>query len=288
MKKSNWAMFIALAFLIVSVSCSLPSTPIPPTSTPSPMPPTVTPNPTETAKLIPSPTLVSTAEQTATLIPSPTLESTMEPTATATAQAVTLDCRNSINNPANVDWRTKKCDTFSTDNGDWLTEERDNDLATYSKRIKSGKYQIEITSKKSMFTYSTISAEFSDFLVTMTTDVDCEKDCASGIVFRHSDIGKYIFVVDPYDQAYKIAYLLDGEWVKIIDWTTSSLINKNGTNQLTVLSKGTEYIVYINDDEVNQFSDDAITSGKVGFATNIRDENVHATIYFDNFLLLAP
>jgi hypothetical protein len=122
----------------------------------------------------------------------------------------------------------------------------------------------------------------------MTAEVDSEVDKAVGIVFRSSDTSMYVFLVYPSDQTYKISYRLDDNWVKIVNSTTSAAINKNGTNQITVLGKGTEYTVYINGNEVNKFSDDTIKSGKVGFAAEIFSANEHATFHFDNFLLLAP
>ncbi len=57
MKKSIWAILLAVVFLTIMLSgCARVSTPVPPTNTPSPIPPTSTPEPTATATLKPSPT----------------------------------------------------------------------------------------------------------------------------------------------------------------------------------------------------------------------------------------
>lgn len=226
-----------------------------------------------------------------TTVDIPTAESSIQFDATVTALAATLvaeSCRDAINIPVNVDWQIIECDTFSNDNGTWWTGSYDDEYAISTQSISNGEFHWGMNSKQSLASYKTISADYSDFLATVTARVDNEGDTAIGIVFRLSNIGKYTFVINPANQTYRISQYLDGNWERIVDWTTSSAINKNETNQLSVIGKGTEYTVYINSKEVDQFSDNTFTSGKIGFMVNMFDANVIATFHFDNFLLLAP
>ena len=101
-----------------------------------------------------------------------------------------------------------------------------------------------------------------------------------GILFRYSSKGAYGFGI-----AAAGAYIVR-EWDEdnetkppenLIDWTTSSVINKEGKNTLRVVTSGSLMEFYINGTMVNSITDDTLTEGKIGLFVDHLQE-----VAFDN------
>jgi len=88
----------------------------------------------------------------------------------------------------------------------------------------------------------------------------------SGMFFAAADNTHYYrFLITPYGE-YNVWKLNGEEWTKIFDWAKSTKINSgyNKENTLKVTNSGYTYTLFINGEQVNQFTDIAPFGNKIG------------------------
>ena len=139
----------------------------------------------------------------------------------------------------------------------------------------------------------------TNFTSDLDISVDTEwlggiDDYAYGILFRNSSKGSYGFGISANGW-----YVVD-EWGEdldtgpegLIDWTTSSVINKEGKNTLRVITRGSLFEFYINGVMVNSITDDTLTEGRirlyVGNLQEVAFDNLVVKVTEDGQPLLKP
>ena len=74
-------------------------------------------------------------------------------------------------------------------------------------------------------------------------------------------------------------------WDYPINWTISTAINKNSSNVLKVVAKGSAIQVFINGQLQGSITNSRLSSGKAGVSVNIPEAGKTAVIEMDNYYL---
>lgn len=108
------------------------------------------------------------------------------------------------------------------------------------------------------------------------------------MIFREDTFGNLYYLGINQTGRYILERSYNDEWKNIIDWTSSSAIVIGETNRLTVIAKGNQFLLFINDVFVAETHDEMIKRGKLALAISLKRANQEATIEFDNFELREP
>lgn len=107
-----------------------------------------------------------------------------------------------------------------------------------------------------------------------------------GCRIQANDDGYYMRISG--DGYYSIARTEDGEFVYLVDWETSSRINKgNATNTIRVVCSGETLELYVNDRRLASVTDSSYTTGDVTL-TATTFETTPTTVHFDNIVVREP
>ena len=102
-----------------------------------------------------------------------------------------------------------------------------------------------------------------------------------GILFRNSQLkGMYGFGIAASGSYISSEWDENGTPENLIDWTDSSVINKEGKNTLRVVTSGSLFEFYINGTMVNSITDETLTEGKIALSVNNIQE-----VAFDNLVV---
>jgi len=151
---------------------------------------------------------------------------------------------------------------------------------TGSWRIEEGRLILSGTGVGRLMTVRPTTHFTSDLDISVDTEwLGGENRASYGILFRFSLKGIYGFGISA-TGGYGI-YEWDEGWdtppEALIDWTASSVINKEGKNTLRVVTSGSLFEFYINGTMVNSVTDETLTEGVIGlFVQNIQE------VAFDN------
>ena len=147
-------------------------------------------------------------------------------------------------------------------------------------RIEDGRLILSGTGVGKMMSVEPNTNFTSDLDISVDTEwLGGEDGYAYGIIFRRSSKGGYGFgiaaaggyIVNEWDEDWDTAP------EPLIDWTTSSVINKKGKNKLRVITSGSLFEFYINGVMVNSITDDTLTEGNISLEVSKVQE-----VAFDN------
>jgi tetratricopeptide (TPR) repeat protein/Tol biopolymer transport system component len=175
-------------------------------------------------------------------------------------------------------------DDFSTPEGGWGET---SDLQSV-KKYENGQYYIRVNARE-LFIWSTTGRDFADFMVEVeATQVSGPNDNGYGLLFRFQDDQRFYRFDISGDGFYLLSKRLEDQWVTLVDWTASPVINKGqATNRLKVICQGSQISLYVNGRHLTDFSDVSYNHGDIGlFAGTLSQGGVH--ISFDNLKVWAP
>ena len=100
-----------------------------------------------------------------------------------------------------------------------------------------------------------------------------------GLMFRAADIDNAFIFLIVAQGYYSLGKLTNGSYTKILDWTFSEKITKNGKNQMIIKFTNSKIIVFVNNQELFKLSDipaitESIAYGGIGFYSS---KEVHAS-----------
>ena len=161
-------------------------------------------------------------------------------------------------------------------------------------RIDDGRIILTGTGDERMMVIQPNTNFTSDLDISVDTEWLGGEDRADyGILFRVSSKGQYSFgiaaaggyVIREWDESF-------GPPEDLIDWTTSSVINKEGKNTLRIITRGSLFEFYINGVMVNSITDDTLTEGRirlyVGNLQEVAFDNLVVKVIEDGEPLLKP
>lgn len=152
---------------------------------------------------------------------------------------------------------------------------------------KNGEYSIMVK-VPNLITWSLAPTEqsFGNFALEVDTRQVSEATGEYGVIFRFQDEdNSYAFSINS-NGLYRLDKRLNGEWISLIPWTNSPLIDPTGWNQLKVEAVGTKITLYINDQPLATVTDSSFTEGNIGlFVGTFEEPNVE--VHFDNVVVSA-
>jgi len=253
--------------------------------------PTLTPTKTST------PSKTPTTRPTKTLTPLPPTK-TLTPTPTVN-RAATQQARDSALTAVSAkvlllqagQWKIKLSDSFDNNNNDWYTSTTDSEYGKGEIKVTDGKYRWTYTAyKNSIYRAWHYTVSLSDFILTVEgQETGNSTNSDFGVVFRNNSAGDfYYYGIDQKDRSFHFAIYYNDKWSNLISATSSSAIQSNKANQITIIAQGSRFTFFINDQFVAEIVDDTLTSGPMGFAIQVHNANESTVFEFDNIELRTP
>jgi LPXTG-motif cell wall-anchored protein len=111
---------------------------------------------------------------------------------------------------------------------------------------------------------------------------------SQGLVFRAEDLSNYYAVLlNSREGQYTIRKLEGDEWTDIVPMTDSPLVKADTElNVLRVDGDGDDFTVYLNDEELDTFSDSTFAKGSVGMIL-VNEDAVEPHMHFDNIVVYS-
>lgn len=223
----------------------------------------------------PTPTPLMTPTSTPTAVPPTPTQTVAPPTATATVIPSTPTPSVTVSNTTiPVEWPL----------GDGLTEFSD---TKYFGSIVDGRYIWKATTVEGVATgISAITPIVSNFV--FQTDIRIIEGRANtlyGLNFREGDEGSYDFLIQ--NDGHFLFRMWSWEAEKydyIVEWEKSSAIRNDQPNRLKVVAQGSKIQLFINDKLVVDTVHEGITTGNLGFATAL-DQDQSITFEISNYSL---
>jgi hypothetical protein len=108
---------------------------------------------------------------------------------------------------------------------------------------------------------------------------------AFGVLFRYQGKGDRHELAINGKGSYTFGKKVDDEWASIVDWTSSAAIKGIGqVNHVRLIAYGNTFILYVNDQFVDEFTDDALPSGDIAPVVTVYDDPP-ARATFDNIVI---
>lgn len=137
--------------------------------------------------------------------------------------------------------------------------------ATDSFKVEDGKLVVAPAAANSLWVTNRASLyDDIDMCVSMTTVTGVEpEDAKAGLVFWSTDANNlYVFEFAPNGKA-SVWRRQRGKWLEQVDWKDAegAATGDGGTNELRVVTKGNEAILYVNETEFARFTGSAPDNG---------------------------
>ncbi len=227
--------------------------------------------------------------ETQTPEPTPTEEIDLTATAAADFEA-TRSAQTAILTEQRT-WPVVLDEQFNNANRNWSTGPNNSNLSVEDLEISANQYVWQITSKKSMGSFSFPDMnDLTDMLVSvdlqMTNSTGNLSDQA-GIIFRQNEGAFYFFGANP--QGTFSLRLYDGSgWNQLIELSESDFLRSKQPVHLEVSMQGSQIILAINNEVVGWADDAWLNSGIAGLGVNLPAPGEDATVIFSNFKVQAP
>jgi hypothetical protein len=108
------------------------------------------------------------------------------------------------------------------------------------------------------------------------------------VIFRIQDNQNYYHFHITDHRFFTVSANKDGQWLPIVDWTTTNAIKPNGVNQLEVMAHEQHFVFLINGQIISEVDDDRFNEGLVGLAIEGYTLEEEVTFDFMDIILRAP
>lgn len=211
-------------------------------------------------------------------------------TATASSAAVTATA-SSVQGEANAPagWRVAMYEPFEDNDNRWFVGKDDQNEFNHSDiEVQDHAYVWTATARQGFVSWglSQSLGSFTDFYATVDGQlVSGEQSTAYGIVARESKRSFYVFEVNE-QGGWAVEVLKDDIWNTLSSGRSGTIVT--GGNHLAVKGAGTDFLFYVNNEQVAKVSDDRLSSGTIGLIIEMGFRGATSTISFDNFTVLTP
>jgi hypothetical protein len=148
--------------------------------------------------------------------------------------------------------------------------------------IEGGVYSIEVK-RQNWIAWNSIGGVYDDFVIEFEVAlVDGDSYNDAGLLFRFQDRDNYYELDINGEGSYAVGKQVDGEWVQIVEWTSSSALQSLGAvNRVRLIADGDQFEVIANGQTIDRFADGDYPSGDIApVVTAYDDPPARAT--FDN------
>lgn len=158
----------------------------------------------------------------------------------------------------------------------------ENSLARYA--FVDGTYQMQVKQPERLV-WSIVGGPYRDFRISVESRITPDNPVAAvGLIFHYQDENNFYLYSITNDGFYALELLMNNQWITLIDWTPSKLIDSR-SNLLSVATSGDRIYLYINGTLLETTRDDSFTAGSVGIGVTSLDA-IPATVSFDNLLII--
>ncbi len=238
------------------------------------------PSSTPTSSSTPRPTATTTITPSPTSTPTPNLTATQQVLdVTSTAQVIQSTATQIASK-----WRVVFSESFDSNKNKWPTGPSDDSYANITHTVENGAYTWDITAHQDFIGWNRINkTTYTDFSFSAQVQQNIESGSSDmGLIFREDANGNFYYFGITNDQHYLLAAYHNKQWSDLIDWTSSSALSTDGPNRLTVIAQGNHFILFINDQFVNETYDDQIKKGVNAIAVELSPADAHVVYQFDN------
>jgi len=184
-------------------------------------------------------------------------------------------------------------DAFDSNLNEWRATEEDNDFWVGRTSVENGGYLWQVDEAKDVFiawadfTNPGALTDFDAAMLAQRTNGLPENVCY-GMLFRKTidgiDTGAYAFSVCDHGYFSILYYDESAGWETIQDWTETTATYQDQPNLLEISARGPDFTLFINSQQVAQFSDDRLKEGYVALFIDFYEKEPGAVL-FDNFAL---
>jgi hypothetical protein len=188
------------------------------------------------------------------------------------------------------DWPLILKDTFDNNSNNWFNGTYDGDYITETVSIVGGKYKWVTTAKDTVTDFGNPDlGPLGDFFVSAEgQQLSGSSNAEYGLMLRHTDAGDYTFGINENTGEYYFGLWYNDDYTFLIDYTASSAIHQGKPNLLAVQASGSQFLLYINEEEVGEVDDSTISNGDVAVTIYLDSAGDTAVFAFDNFEVYGP
>lgn len=175
-------------------------------------------------------------------------------------------------------------DDFSDSFGGW-----DDAFDPYTRKVYgNNRYQIEVNASN-LVAWGLANRDVANFEVQVEArQEDGDPKNSYGLIFRFQDRDNFYRFDISGDGYYLLSKFIEGQWVTLVDWTSSDHINKGNTdNILKVSAFGPNITVWANGQQLASVTDDSLARGNFGFFAGTFAEPA-SWVSFDNLKMWIP
>lgn len=175
---------------------------------------------------------------------------------------------------------------FSEQSSEWEVKPNREDWGTMVYSVTGGLFQWEmnLNQDKGLSVKSKIKINLPEegYQISLDTKFEstCE-GCSSGLIFNFQDWDNYYYAELETDGDLSVYAFNNKKWTQVSDTVRAQNYHPPNMNKMTVINKGNNFEIRINDMSASRFTDDRFHGGTVG----LRAEGTKGTkniIYFDN------
>jgi len=206
------------------------------------------------------------------------------PAATVAATAPPTAAPTDDPNPPPDGWNLVLREQFDKD-GEWgIATDSGHDVTAI---VSDGALDWTLSTKDaSSYRDPDLNAPLSDFMMSVNVHL-VRGDGTYGVTFRAQDEGEYAFKVT-YGGQYSLQFGDNSGWTKLTDWTETGVEGDSVPRRIAVRAEGDHFTMYVNDQQVGEFSDSRLKKGTVGLIVSTFDDSSITEVKFDNLTIYAP
>lgn len=218
-------------------------------------------------------------------------QATAQARATATALALKAQVTATAQAKTNLLAGYTHYDTFDNNGNEWRSGEETNDYWVGKTAIEGGRYLWQVDEALDTFiAWADFgqTEELTDFdvaVLAQRTAGEPENVCY-GLFFRKSaegfDAGTYALSVCENGYFSTLYYDENVGWENFQDWTLSDAIYLDQPNLIEISARGSNFTIFINNQEVAEFKDERLKAGSVALFIDFYAKEP-GTVWFDNF-----
>ena len=188
------------------------------------------------------------------------------------------------------DWKVNFSEPFDSNKNKWPTGPSDDSYANITHTLENGIYTWDVTAHQDFIGWNRINKKtYSDFSFSAQVQQTIESGNSDmGLIFREDTDGNFYYFGITNDQQYLLALYKDKQWSNLIDWTSSLALLTDQPNRLTVIAQGNHFLLFINDQFVNEAYDDQVQKGANAIAVELSPADAHVVYQFDSIEVHTP
>ena len=225
---------------------------------------------------------------TATPMPSvPEKEQSTESTLAPTRAAIAMASPTPAESSGQVEvLEGEYLQDFSKTAAEWDSQPFENDAVRAAYQISGGVFTWDVTARQDSTLMKTPDPRQAlpagDFLLSTSIQIKSQDDpIAAGLMFRFQDFENFYFAKLSRQGEVSVYVLQKNQWSNLVKAVKSAHFSPDKANLLTVVQRGNQYEVQVNDYPAASFRDDRFRGGDFGLIVEL-NSGMKGTFIFDD------